>query len=219
MTTTLKPTPNGKKTEDPAVPETKQLTIARLDRRQASVPITGVTPLIMEKWTTKALTEMADRQQKRAKVAKAAKDPEAEFKDMQYRLEDGRLAMPASAFKAAIVEGARKLEGVTMTALKTSVFVVGFGIDQLVPLNVNEDDVEMWMNPVRNATGVADLRYRPRIWPWGATLTIDYIGNVISDEQLLTLIEAGGFNGVGGWRPSAKKSYSGSFGMFRVVDD
>lgn len=69
---------------------------------------------------------------------------------------------------------------------------------------------------VRLETGVADLWYRAEYPEWSAALRISYNANMLSLEQLVNLVNAAGFGGVGEWRPSAPKSASGSYGCFRV---
>ena len=122
--------------------------------------------------------------------------------------------MPATAFKAAIVAGARHFDGVPMTLLKQALFVDGEGPDQLVKLHAGE--AQMREDMVRNETGVADIRYRPSFWPWAATLRVTYLSSVITKESVLALIDAGGNAGIGEWRPSSKKALNGAYGMFEV---
>ena len=60
---------------------------------------------------------------------------------------------------------------------------------------------------------VADIRYRPEFKQWKTTLTIKYNKSAITPEQIMNLLNYGGFaNGVGEWRPSR----DGSFGTFHV---
>jgi hypothetical protein len=66
-------------------------------------------------------------------------------------------------------------------------------------------------DPVRNSTGVADLRYRPSFWPWRARLQVVFIRSQFNLESLIALVDAGGNVGVGEWRPE--------FGTFKVADD
>ena len=63
---------------------------------------------------------------------------------------------------------------------------------------------------------VASPRYRAEFPSWSATITIQFLEDVISEAQLIGLLNTAGFTcGVGEWRP--EKSNSGSFGLFRVV--
>lgn len=179
------------------------------------VPIVGVTPVIPHKWSEKAKRMMRDKQTGKAIPKKEPKDPAQEAADATYWLPDGRPGMPAVAFKAAIASAARHFEGVTMTALKEATFVRGEGADQLVPI---DGDITMREDTPRNASGVADLRYRNQIWPWSTVLTIEFLASALTAEAIVALVDAAGMGGVGDWRPSAPKSKTGTYGRFQVAE-
>jgi hypothetical protein len=182
------------------------------------VPVEGVSPLIVSRFDEKAKEMMLAAQQSKTRKAKEPKDPDKEFERRRYRLNDGRDGFPAVGFKAAIVGGARLFEGVTMTALKTQLYVHGepAGMDMLVPI---EGPCTMREDTVRVGNGVADLRYRPMYWPWSAVLRIDFMPSQLSAESVIALVEAGGFGGIGEWRPSAPKSLTGTYGRFTVKEN
>lgn len=179
------------------------------------VPIRGVSPLIVSRFDEKAKELMLAAQQSKTRKTKEPKDPDKEYERRRYRLPDGRDGFPAVGFKAAIVGGARLFDGVTMTALKTQLYVHGDGPDLLVAIN---GDVHMREDTVRVGNGVADLRYRPMYWPWRADLHIDFMPSQLSAQSVIALVEAGGFGGIGEWRPSAPKSLTGTYGRFTVED-
>lgn len=199
------------------------VSIAPLVMPTAQVHITGLSPLVTHAWSEKARKMMLENQQKgktkgTAKKQREDKDPKADFIASQYRLPDGRYGVPAAAFKGAIVSAGRLIEGVTMTLLKQCVIVLGEGPDQLVPLEL-EAPPEMWEQPVRIGMGTSDLRYRPRYWPWGATLRVKYVASVLDLGSLVNLVHASGLGGIGEWRPSAPKSMTGAYGMYAVTND
>lgn len=190
-----------------------EIQLKRLGRLQAQIPIEGTAPLIQNRFSEKMRQMMLDRQQGAA-VEREPKNPEALFEAAQYKLPGDRYGHPAVGFKDAIVGGARFYKGskLTMTGLRVMIFVVGEGADSLVEI----DGVpKMREDPVRNASGVADLRFRPVYWPWRATLKIVYIANQISVGSLVALVDAGGNIGVGEWRPEK----DGGFGTFKVPED
>lgn len=180
----------------------------------ASVPITGQTPLIAHSWSEKAKQQMRDKQGGKARTKKEPKDPEAEFEAARYRLDDGRDGFPAAGFKAAIVSGARLMEGITLTMLKQAVYVIGEGREQLLPIEAAEP--EMREDTPRVGQGTTDLRYRPQYWPWSCVLPIRFVETALSLDAIVTLVKAGGMSGVGEWRPSAPKSMTGSYGTFTL---
>lgn len=192
------------------------LVLNRLQRHSVFIPIEGQTPLIPHRWSEKAKRMMLDKQQGKPVAKKAPKAPEQEAHDATYWLPDGRPAMPATAFKGAIADAARHFDGLTIVMVKQSIFVVGEGADQLVPI---EGEIAMREDMPRNATGVADLRYRNQIFPWRATLEIEYVASAITPEALLALVDAAGLGGVGDWRPSAPKSKTGTFGRWTVTGE
>ena len=186
-----------------------EIQLKRLGRQQARIRIEGTAPLIQHRFSEKARGMMLDRQQGVA-VEREPKNPEEFFEAALYRLPGDRYGHPAVAFKSAIVGGARFFKGskITMTGLKTMLFVVGEGADSLVEI---EGQPKMREDHVRNSSGVADLRFRPVFWPWQATLTITFITNQITPSSLVALVDAGGNAGVGEWRPE--------YGTFKVADD
>jgi hypothetical protein len=181
------------------------------------IPISGVTPVIPHKWSEKALRMMRESQSgNKAKRKLDPKIPEEEAEGATYRLPDGRPGMPATAFKAAIVDSCRFFRGVTMVMAKQSFFVEGVGPDQLVPI---EGDYYLREDTPRNANGVADLRYRYCYWPWSTVLPITFLPSQVDLQSVLALVNAAGHAGVGDWRPSAPKSKTGTFGRFEVATD
>lgn len=198
------------------------VTLRRLERLQFEFEIVGTAPLIVNRWSEKARNMMLEKQQTSARKKHEAKDPVALFEASKYKLVDGREGFPAVAFKAAIVHAARLFEGVTQVGVKQSVVVVGDGRDErgddLVALRYGS--VEMREDTPRNASGVADLRYRAMYIDWAATLKVKTIAGQLDIESLFALVDAAGNGGVGEWRPTSPKSATGSFGTFEVkVDD
>jgi hypothetical protein len=189
--------------------------IQRVGRRQASIPIVGTAPLIVHKFSQKALQQMLDTQQGKKK-AKEIRDPDAEYQAAAHRLDDGRYGFPSSGFKAAMVGGARYFNDkkLSMTLLKQAIFITGEGTDLLVPLEGPEP--KMREDFVRVGVSGTDLRYRPQFDDWRALLNVIYIPTLLSLDSVVALLDAGGLGGIGDWRPSAKHSATGVFGTFEV---
>lgn len=204
----------------------KIIRLRRIEETILEVPVIGVTPAIPHRWSQKALNMMRAKQMAETGALgkrREPKNPEEEAEQSCYWvdvLEDGRMvrhaALPAVAFKAAMVGAVRLYEGLTMTAAKLLFYVEGTGGEQLVPL---DGPWEMREDTPRNSGGVADLRYRMQIWPWSATLKVHYIPSVINPDSVIALVDAAGRLGVGDWRPSSPKSASGTYGQFRVVTE
>jgi hypothetical protein len=198
------------------------IVLDRLEDVVVTAMIEGVTPVIPHRWSEKAIAMMADKQQNPGRRTKQreAKNPEQEAFDSCYWLArngDGSVpAMPSTAFKAAMVTGARFFDQLTMTSAKQLVYVEGEGPDQLVEI---QGERHLREDTPRNANGTADLRYRYAFFPWRAELRIRFLPHLIDPDSVLTLLDAGGRGGVGDWRPSSPRSSTGTFGQFRVVSE
>lgn len=194
-------------------PETA-ISLRPLEQHTYEIPLVGVTPLIPHKWSEKALRMMREKQSgSTVKAKKDPKVPEEEAEAATYRLDDGRPGMPATAFKAAIVDACTLFQGFPTTRARKCFFVAGEGADQLVPIG---GDSYIREDTPRNATGVCDLRYRRCFWPWSTVLTVSFLPSQIDLGSVLSLVDAAGLGGVGDWRPSAPKSKTGTFGRFGV---
>ena len=183
------------------------------------VTLIGDSPLISHRWAEKAKKEMLDKQMKKAKRGKDAKDPFRDFVDSLYWLsekptdptpddmEKGKFGFPVVAFKAAAVDACSHVDGVTKVEARGAFHLAGeFATIEGAPL-IREDMVRVGM-------GTADIRYRGEFKQWRTTLTIRYNVNILSPEQIINLFNTAGFAiGVGEWRPQR----DGSYGMFHVA--
>lgn len=212
-----------------------QIQLKRIGRTMARVPIEGTAPLIVNKFGAKARQMMLDKQMGEA-VQREPKNPAQLYKDSLYPLPpagngDERYGYPAPGFKAAIVNAARYFKGskLTMELLKQAVFVRGEGGEMLVPLlgQMTGDDgsplpdigyavPKMREDTVRNATGVADIRFRGEFLPWSAYLDVVFVKGMLSIGSVIALVDAAGLNGVGEWRPGSKTSKTGTYGTWSV---
>lgn len=204
-----------------------------------TVDIVGDSPLITHKWSEKAKKEILDKQMKKATNGKVAKNPIRDFLEALYWLDDegneidvpeeldnvdintpadeilkvlveGKFGFPAKAFKACALDAGYQ-QGVIAkkTTARGAFHIIGeFAVIKGIP-EMREDMVQ-----VGGISKVADIRYRPEFKQWKTTLTIRYNKQAISAEQIINLLNYGGFsNGVGEWRPSR----DGSFGTFHCV--
>lgn len=178
-----------------------------------TVPIVGTSPLIVHRFSEKAKRQMLDSMQGR-KTPKQPKDPMAEYHAAFYRTKGGEFGFPAAAFKQATVAGARFYgSGVTMTSLRTSVFMRGEPGEDGASLVVIDGEPQMREDVVRVGRGGTDLRYRPMFEEWSTTLTVTFVTSMLTRSSVLSLIDAGGLGvGVGEWRPER----DGDFGTYRI---
>lgn len=199
-----------------AVTASTTIRLQRIKREVAEVEIKGTAPLIVHRWSEKARQMMLDAQQGR-KSPKEPKDPQADFESSMYRFEDGGHGFPIMAFKSATVKGGARVFGkaVKMTELR-QVFTFladGTGVDGTQLARVIAPEPVMREDMVRVGMGTADIRYRAEYRDWSAILRIEYVPSVIDLSSVIALVDAGGTNGVGEWRPEK----SGSNGTYEVV--
>lgn len=214
------------KSTDDEFTQPKIIQLRRIEDVVYAVNIEGTTPVIPHRWSEKSLRMMRDKQMSASSTARARKEPknpEEEARDSCYWLDvkddDGNVstkgAIPATAFKAAMVGACRFYDGITMTQAKLLFYVEGEGPDQLVPI---EGEPVMREDTPRNSGGTADLRYRMQFWPWSARLRIHFLPSMIGVDSVVSLVDAAGKGGVGDWRPSSPKSATGTYGQFRVAE-
>lgn len=191
------------------------ISLGRIKREVVEIPIKGTAPLIVHRWSEKAKEMMLASQQGK-KTPKQVKDPEADYEASMYRFTDGGHGFPVMAFKAATVKGGGRVFGkaVKMTELRQVFTFIpdGLGIDgtQLVKI---AGEPSMREDMVRIGMGTADIRYRAEYRDWSAIIRVEFVPSVIDIESVVALVDAGGTNGVGEWRPEK----SGSYGTYEVV--
>lgn len=198
------------KAKAPAVDET--VVLPPILKKTIQVRVVGDTPLIVHRWSKKAREEILAKQMKKAKPAKAAKDPEGDYRESLYQLPDGSYGFPATAFKNAAVTACTSLDdkkNMPKTKARQIMHIVADDAD-MVRINgtprMREDMVRL------NGT-TADIRYRGEFPEWSADLTIVFNANVVSEAQVLNILNLAGFGvGVGEWRPER----NGQFGRFHV---
>ena len=178
--------------------------------QQFIITLIGDSGLIVHNWDEKSKRMMLDKQMKKAKSGKQAKNPQDDYEATMYRLPDGGHGFPARGFKASAVNACRQIDGIAMTEARGAFQVVG----DLVKLKCS--DPVMREDMVRIGMGTSDIRYRAMYETWEADITIRYNADFMSQAQIINLFNTAGFcSGIGEWRPSSPKC-AGSFGMFHV---
>ncbi len=208
--------------------ESASIELPRIDIRMSEITIVGDTPLIVHAWSAKAKREMLDKQMKRPKQAKIAKDPRKDFEDSLYKLSDGGYGFPSVAFKAAAATAALSVDGIKKAEVFRAFHVLGEDIDvegafpgtmmRQNLVRIHGSKPRMREDMVKIAMGTADLRYRPEFADWHAKVLVKYNANALSLEQIVNLFNVAGFGvGVGEWR-SEKKGQNGLFHVATEAD-
>lgn len=193
-----------------AAPTATAIELPRMDVRLVHIRLVGDSPLICHAWSEKAKRQMLDRQMKRAKTAKEAKDPEADYLGSLYPMPSGGgYGFPAIAFKAAAVDACSHVDGITKVEARGAFHING----ELLKIDGKPSPRE---DMVRIAMGTADIRYRGQFEKWSVDLPVRFNAGVLSAEQIVHLFSIAGFAiGVGEWRPQR----DGMFGLFHVATD
>lgn len=195
-----------------------------IDIREFDVTILGVTPLIVHRFSEKAKKQIEDKQQKKAKGARGARDPHAEYLASLYPMpgyesrigeKDCEYGVPAVWIKLAAVSACRFIEGLKMTLARGAFHVLG---DDGGLLRLTHDGIRMREDAVTIGMGTRDMRYRAEFKNWSVKARIRYDAAVITPAQIINLIQHAGFSGgLGEMRPSQKAS--DQYGMFEVLTE
>jgi len=204
---------------------TREVVIAPPDLRVAAFTIIGTAPYVQEKFSQTTREKMASKMragsQSRKGVKREPRDFDADYEAAMHKMDGGGCGIPAPAFRNAMIDACR-LTGFHMTQAKMSIFCLadGFDADDATPLvKITKGKPEKFVVATRNATGVADLRSRPK-WAvgWGAEVRIQWDADQFSLEDVANLLaRAGAQVGVGAGRPFSKKSAGMGWGTFRVA--
>jgi len=184
--------------------------------------LVGTAPYMQLRFSQKAMSKMQTTQeagqQARSKKVRQARDFDDDYLQAMHRMVDDSYGIPAAAFRNALISACRTI-GFKMTLAKLSIFVEADGLDVIdgTPLVTLHGEPEKTILPVRNATGVADLRVRPMWREWAINLRIRFDREQFSTTDVFNLlVRAGAQVGVGEGRPDSRASAGLGYGLFTV---
>lgn len=183
--------------------------------RQVSIPIVGISPLIVHAWSEKSKKMIADKQAGKAKNKKHdIRQPEEEYEAAKHISVSGWEGFPAAGFKASMIRGA-KMIGMVMKDTQTAFFInADCEETQLVRIH---GESRMRTDMVRVGMGASDIRYRPEYPDWYAELNIEFNEGIVSLDQIHQLVKAAGYGcGVGEMRPEKGKF---NYGRFKLANE
>jgi hypothetical protein len=183
--------------------------------RQVTVPIIGISPLIVHAWSEKSKKMISDKQAGKAKNKKhEIRNPEEEYEQAKHISISGWDGFPAAGFKASMIRGA-KMIGMVMKDTQTAFFINAECEEtQLVRIH---GESRMRTDMVRVGMGSSDIRYRPEYPDWYAELNIEFNEGIISVDQIHQLVKAAGYGcGVGEMRPERGKF---NYGRFKLANE
>jgi hypothetical protein len=185
----------------------------KLDRMTVSV--VGTSPLLTNRFGENAIASIESKQQKKAKGAKEARDPQAEFLEKLHVITpgkgplDGIFGYPSIGIKKCLVVAGGRFADEKMTHLRGAINVMGTLIEIKAPPPTMRTDT------VRLQGGITSIAYRPSFWPWEMEIQVVYNAGIIGPSQILNLFQIAGFAvGFGAWRPEL----NGVFGQFVLKD-
>jgi hypothetical protein len=179
--------------------------------------------LVIHQFAEKAKQEIRDKQQKKAKQAKPPRVPEDEFLAARYVDSKGRECVPITAVKKAIITAATAFDDLTKVALRQAIFVDSRdepGAEMLPILKhdgspavgvMREDAVTIGIN-------TRGLAYRPGYDEWQFRVRIEYNARLVSEEQLLALVDQAGW-GVGLCEGRPERTSALGWGRFERISE
>jgi hypothetical protein len=188
----------------------------------ASFRITGCAPLMQARFSEKT-KHMMREQMAAGQTAKRGKTRtprkfEDDFTAAQYISTDDWNGIHAGAFRMALISACR-LANFKMTLAKLTLFIEADGFDKYdgTPLVRIHGTPVKDERAVRNATGVVDIRARPRWDKWHCILRIRWDADQFNLTDVSNLLQRVGLQvGVGEGRPDSKASAGLGFGLFEV---
>lgn len=185
--------------------------------RDGIVKIEGVTPLLMNRFGEKAMSDMEAAQTGAAKLKKEPRDPDRDFREALHVISGDRFGplenivygFPATAMAKAIVSAGQRFADEVGTKLRGafSIPVELIQIDAMPPTR-RTDYVRL-----SGINRTASLAYRPQFFPWSMEVPVKFNEGYITLDQLLNLVRLAGFSvGIGCWRTENK----GTMGQFVI---
>ncbi len=206
-----------------AISKPTAITISPPNMAELHTTIIGTAPLMIARFSQKSMQAMLEKHvagsQANKRKAKAARDLDADFNGARHISTEGWDGIHAGAFRAAMISACR-LVGFKMTLAKLSLFVHADGYDRVdaTPLvQIIGGEPERSEMPVRNATGVMDIRIRPVWREWRCNLRLRYDADQFQAADVMNLLaRVGSQVGIGEGRPDSRESAGIGFGLFRI---
>lgn len=195
--------------------------IAAPNFQVVEVGIRGTAPLMIHRFSQKAINQIKGRQTavNKVKEPRKPKDYKAEFNAARYIAKQGWDGFYAGAIRNAVIRAASYGGGLSMTAAKGLIFVIAEGFDKQdgTPLVRIIGKVAHDCRPARNDGGGIDIRNRARFDAWSAKLKVRYDADLLSAQDVLNLLaRAGESVGICDGRPGSPNSNGCGFGTFNV---
>jgi hypothetical protein len=184
------------------------------------------SPLVIHAFAEKAKQEIRDKQQKKAKKVKEERKPYEEFKAARYLDTEGRECAPITALKKSIITAATAFDDLTKVGLRQALFVSSVlpcvappNSCPLVPIETHDGKPAVGVmreDAVTIGINTRGLAYRPEYREWQLRVRIEFNQRIVSEEQLLALVDQAGW-GVGICEGRPERSSALGWGRFMRV--
>lgn len=183
-----------------------------------AIEIEGETPLLIHKFSEKARKQIQSKQGSKAgkSTKKEIRKPEEEFEAARYTFkdEDGVVhdAVRSVAIKKAMIDAGFRYMGLVKADLRGDMHINSDLLAIEGPPPEMDEDVVRLSGPGRTA----DMRYRPRYWPWSIVVPITFKPDRLSEQQLVGMLDHAGFSG--GLGENRPQTSGGNNGRFKVKE-
>ena len=205
----------------------ESIVIAPPNIRTVAFFIRGTAPLVIHKFSQKAILQIRQKQEAGSVANKGkkrdAKDFDELFNGSRHISTEGWDGIPASAFRSAMISACR-ICGFKMTLAKMSLFIKADGFDKTegTPLvRILGDKAEKYESMVRIGIGgcTTDISVRAIYKNWGARLCVSFDGDQFTSHDVTNLLMRVGLQvGIGEGRPDSKNSAGMGWGVFELCE-
>ncbi|MGV9206226.1 MAG: hypothetical protein ACOC44_19650 [Promethearchaeia archaeon] len=187
----------------------EKVNLKPLNKKQISIKIEGITPLMMEKMDMDVVERYNQKKGKKVS-ASDSKIEEEKYEYKKHLTDDGKIAFPSTGFLKGMTEVAPYLESLDKKKVRGSVRIIG----DMIPISYKQEIKDVRHGKTSGMTKSPRKIIRPKFTEWTCKLKIQYNADNISAEQIVNLLNWSGFQcGIGGFRPEC----SGTFGQYKVV--
>ncbi len=174
--------------------------------------------LVVHQFGEKVKQEIRDKHQKKAKKVKEAREPEEEFLAARYIDSEGRECVPITALKKCIITAATAFDDLTKVGLRQAIFADPLANPggALVPIENYDGSPAVGVmreDAVTIGGTTRGLAYRPEYRQWQLRIRIEHNPRIVSEEQLLALVDQAGW-GVGICEGRPEKTSALGWGRF-----
>ena len=196
------------KKEVKKVVKEKVVTVSMINLETVNFKITGMSPLLMDKFPDEAKKQITEKQEGKSQTKKKPRDIELEKIQAIHMTSDGQIGFPSVGFKAGLIESTSFIGDKFFSKKLLKGIQIVNAAEGLVPIEFKKQDI--LEHNIQSNT-----KYTPQFHDWTCILSIQFDKNNISKEDLANLINYAGFYyGIGIWSPRCKSG--GSYGMYKL---